>query len=418
MRSIYKNIIFQNLVINVFLVIFSYGLASLTGLASNAVFQPLKVAFLVYSMIKLYGKYNYDSVLKKTYIFSALIIFSCFFSVNPVASLKRATTLIFPLIYIGVSLKVLFNKYPYKTILDAIIVSIRWIYLIPSLSFFLFGGNLDEEDIYGETIGAFVSNHYGWASFIYIMSHFYLLQNRRAKIVSVWTLFLIANLGLLIISGSRSSLLSLFIGVLIWLLFKRGNFMFKAMAIFILLILSTTISNPDSALSKRINKTKYQIESTKGVKGDDYLLNSAENVDARIASRSIGVIIFERNPQLYFTGQGIFQFKEAIQKYMPSISVEYFKSGIHNSYLEIYFGCGVLVFIYFIWYFTIKPLSIYYKHLKDSLHMYLGVVIIIPFFESNITGGQFLFFPWFILVFFMLYVGKLYYKKTIKKYGK
>ncbi len=115
----------------------------------------------------------------------------------------------------------------------------------------------------------------------------------------------------------------------------------------------TTISNPDSALSKRINKTKYQIESTKGVKGDDYLLNSAENVDARIASRSIGVIIFERNPQLYFTGQGIFQFKEAIQKYMPSISVEYFKSGIHNSYLEIYFGCGVLVFIYFIWYFTL-----------------------------------------------------------------
>jgi hypothetical protein len=44
-----------------------------------------------------------------------------------------------------------------------------------------------------------------------------------------------------------------------------------------------------------------------------------------------------------------------------------------------------------------RPLKLLFYDLGGN-YILIIPLIIIPYFESNITGGQFLFFPWFILM--------------------
>ncbi len=384
-------------------VIIGYGLGVISEGLATVIFQPLKVLFLLYSMLQITQFYQNDIVLKKVYIFGALVLLSILFSVNSLGSLKRVFVLILPMIYIAASLRALFMMYDWDDILVAILKSFRWIFAIPSISFILFGGDLSETDMYGDIIGAFVSNHYGWGAFLFITSHWLLIQYKESRIISIWTALVVFNLFLLLISGSRSGLLSLLIAFVFWFFSKRGHVVIKLGITILFIYITISLLNSDSAISKRLDKTQTQLEVNEENTDDDYYSNSAYMVDSRATARAIGSLAFINNPQLFLTGMGIFQFREGLAKYAPWADSNYYRSGVHSSYLEIYFGCGFLVFAFFLWHFTLKPILIYIKYLRTQLLFFVGVAIIIPFFESNITGGQFLFYPWFISVFFLLY---------------
>ena len=397
-----KDIVFRNLFINALLVILSYGAASLTALASNAIFQPIKVMFLVYSIFQVKKIFFLNDITKKVFVFGLLILVTVVFSIDPITSFKKFSTMVFPLIYISASINYLFKRYSILTILCELTSIFRLIYILPIISFIIFGGDLSIQSIYGETLAGFVSNHYGWSSYVFIISHIFLIKNQYSKLISFWSLFLIIAFILLILSGSRSSLLSLFLSFSIWLLFSKINILSKVLLVSLSASFIFVVLNSVSLDNLRIQKTLSQIDFSKSTNSTNYKNNSALLSDTRKSARDIGVITFFENPELMVTGFGFFKFNDGLGKYSPTISKDYYKSGIHNSYLELFFGCGIFVFLYFLWHFTIRPLFIYIRYFKTNLLLYVGVVLIIPFFESNITGGQFLFYPWFILILFLL----------------
>lgn len=391
------------------LVLIGYGLATIVGSGINVIFQPIKSLFLLYSMFQLLGYYQNDLILKRTYVFSVLVLLTIPFSVVPLESFKRALTMLLPMIYVAVCCRALFLIYAWDDILIAILKSLRWIYLIPLISFVLFGGNLGETNIYGETIGAFVSNHYGWGSFVYITAHGILIQVKQSKLISIWTLLAGLYFVLLLISGSRSGVLSLSIAFFMWFFSFKGNVIFKFFITLSLVWAILSLLNSPSALSERLTKTQMQYEGISENDENDYYSATALVTDTRSTARAVGNMTFKNNPHLYLTGMGIFQFREALDVYAPWANPMYYSSGVHSSYGELYFGCGLLVFGFFFWNFVLIPFWIYFKYLRTVLLSFVGVVIVIPFFESNLTGGQFLFFPWFIFVFFLLY-----FKKQLK----
>ncbi len=398
-----KNPIYRNLILNMAFVIIGYGLASLTAMQSNVIWQPLKALFLLYSMSQVSQFYQNDKILKQIYIFSALVLLTIPFSVNILGSLKRVFIMLLPMVYIAASLRALFLIYPWDTIYIALLKSFRWIFVIPSLSFIFFGGNLSETDMYGEVVGAFVSNHYGWGAFLLIIAHWILIQYKQSSLFSIWTALVVFNLYLLLISGSRSGLLSLLVGFAFWFFSQKGHIVTKLGVALVFVYLGLSLVNSNSALSERLDKTQTQLETNENNTDDDYYSNSAYLVDSRATARAIGSLAFINNPHLYFTGMGIFVFRDGLHEYAFWADPNYYRSGVHSSYLEIYFGSGLLVFAFFLWNFVWKPVRIYIRYLRVPMLFFVGVAIIIPFFESNITGGQFLFYPWFISVFFLLY---------------
>ena len=96
---------------------------------------------------------------------------------------------------------------------------------------------------------------------------------------------------------------------------------------------------------------------------------------------------FNEEPIRWFTGVGMFNYD--FLKKSDSIL-----KGYHNSYFEILFGGGVILFILFLYFMLIYPFRVFWqKTLHYSLLFF--PLTIIPFFESDLTAGQFLFFPWF-----------------------
>ena len=98
---------------------------------------------------------------------------------------------------------------------------------------------------------------------------------------------------------------------------------------------------------------------------------------------------FESNLSPWLTGVGFYD--HSILNKMVSGLKTY-----HNSYLEILFGCGLPVFLLFLYFSFLRPIYVFFKIFSNFFPL-VPPIVIIPFFESNFTAGQFLFFPWFIL---------------------
>ncbi|WP_445725691.1 O-antigen ligase family protein [Flavobacterium sp.] len=311
--------------------------------------------------------------------------------------------MIIPMLYVALSLSILLKRYTWNAFYIAFLKSLRFVYLIPSISYILFGGNLNNIQVYGiEVIGAFESNNYGWAAFLVIVTHWQLIQFKESKFLSFWSVLAGFNFVILMISGSRSGLLSLMISILIWFITSKGMYIFKfLLPVLFISTIVLTMKDEESVLAQKFDKTLKQFESTATSSRDLYVNEFITSSDTRTTAREIAQITFYDYPLLNITGMGIFQFKEGLKTYANWASPSYYKSGVHNSYGEIYFGCGIFVFAFFLFQFVIKPLRIYFKYLKAYM-LFVPGIFIIPYFESDLTAGQFLFFPWFITIFVLL----------------
>ncbi|MBC8046656.1 MAG: O-antigen ligase family protein [Fimbriimonadaceae bacterium] len=183
---------------------------------------------------------------------------------------------------------------------------------------------------------------------------------------------------LLLISGNRSSWLSLILALMIFVLkLKIIRTDFKILILIIpVLIIIWIAAIPESSLNMRLNDTEKQMEQG----------------EARFDVAETATGYFNESKWKWFTGAGMFNYAEVI----PGNQL----SDYHNSYFEILFGGGVILFILFLNFMLFRPLyfyTLYYSKYFISIPPF----IVIPYFEANITGGQFLFYPWFI--FLLLY---------------
>ena len=321
---------------------------------------------------------------------AALLFTLSFFTANPLESIKQTLTFIVPFYYVVFSVCLLQIEYSIKPLLDELLSAINWVYSIPIASFFLTGGSLSDTNIYyissESDTTLFVSNHYGWSASIFLVTAIDLLSNKPLRFYRKILLLLgsIVALYLVLISGNRTSWLSIsIVGLVFVFRYQAVGLTKKALLLAIpFLLINYLILDPNSALNTRIKKTETQ--QKKG--------------EARANRIGVSVRYFNEQPALWITGLGLFNTSK-----VKSITGS---PSYHNSYLEILFGAGLISFSLFIYLFLFIPIIVYLQFFASN-YLFLFPVLIIPFFESNLTGGQFLFFPWFILTVF-LYKARYY----------
>jgi hypothetical protein len=383
--------IFRLLLINMALVILGYALGVLTGLASVAPMRILKYTVLLISvLIVLKLNVRILSLLTRyaqgIFVLSAALFLFALFTSSPLVSIGRALTFIIPFLYVALSVGYLLIRYTIRDTLNHCLNITNWIYFLPIVSYFITGGSLTDTNIYYISVEnndtAFVSNHYGWSGTIFIVTGIDLLRNAN---LPTWRRLLIVifcgiSMYLVLISGNRTSWLSLLLVFMVFIVqYRRIALYQKAiLALLPLGLIFYLIQDPTSALNNRINKTRVQ--AAKG--------------EARASVAKTMSSYFNSNPVLWATGIGLFN--------SPRIKQIIGWSGYHNSYFEVLFGTGVAMFLLFCYLLLVRPLWIYLRYFAEH-YLFLFPFVVIPFFESNLTGGQFLFFPWFIFVLLMSY---------------
>lgn len=322
-----------------------------------------------------------------------------FVSNNPFESIYKGLTFVFPLLYIIYSINYLLQYGAYNLLVSMSFL-ILVVYAVVPLSFLFLGFEIQRTNIYGYQEGEFfVSNHYGWSSVLFLLSSITVLRHYPLrKIYRLLIIILIPFVFyILIISGNRAGLLTGGLAFLIFFFKDRffsliGKFAVLSVIIFTVFLLSLTENSSIDYIEER---NEMQIKSG----------NEGRLIGANAMLRS-----FSQNPVYWFTGVGMFNYTE-LHKYGGVLPV------YHNSYSEVLFGSGIIVFLFFIKIMVYDPLKVFWK--KISTFSLLAIpLIIIPFFESNLTGGQFLFFPWFSYILLLnakeFRVNTIRFKNTIK----
>jgi O-antigen ligase len=80
-------------------------------------------------------------------------------------------------------------------------------------------------------------------------------------------------------------------------------------------------------------------------------------------------------------------------------------NGFHNSYAEVLFGSGVIVFVIFFFYYLIQPFVFFVRYVQKHYVSFFPIFIY-PFFESNLTSGQFIYWPWMSGVILLYFIRK------------
>jgi len=343
---------------------------------SKTVFLLIAILYLLKSYPKRFLLYP---ILNQTLVLFMVTLFliSSLLSDDVAYSISRTLTFVIPFLYVFFCIKYLIVKYGFSATWSGYTSSVNWVYIVPLLTFLVTGASFQLTDIYGKTGEEgliFVSNHYGWSSTIFLLTSIDLLNSKssgRFRKLIIY-LFGLLSIYLIYISGSRSSMLSVALAILVFLFFNTQLHFFYKTAITILMIYlgSNFMQLEESAVNKRYSVTLEQLEEG----------------EARVIIMDTAVGIFNSDKSLWIFGSGLFNYEIFNNKMNLK--------NYHNSYFEVLFGGGVFIFFVFVVLFVYKPLRNYigYYH-KYSLVIF--PILIIPLFESNLTGGQFLFYPWF-----------------------
>jgi hypothetical protein len=392
MDRIWKDTVIRGFFLNILLVIFSYAFGVMTGMASNAIMTPFRTLILFIYLYITFSKLTLSNfkLLKNEWhtlvLFIGMIFFLLFFSLDFFRTIDRTSQFAVPFIYILLVTMYLRKQYAAKEAWFYYLLIINMTYAVPILSYLLMGGGLEAKNIYGmKEEGAFASNHYGWASLFFILTFYDLYVNFTLEKWYKWFGFLMITpaLLLMLISGNRASYICFIVaGLIFFFRHNSVNLLIRLVLVaFFSFYVYDQLSDEQTALSARFKKTELQLE------------DEEQYGDTRKTARDTGFEVMNKHPETYLTGFGLFSFKEAIESLEPNTSESRIRSGVHNSYLELFFGSGIIVFGFFMIIYILYPLRIYMLYYSDKF-LFVLPVFIIPFFESNLTGGQFLFYPW------------------------
>jgi hypothetical protein len=123
-------------------------------------------------------------------------------------------------------------------------------------------------------------------------------------------------------------------------------------------------------------------------------VNQSSEGEPRVLAAQEMAVLFNSKMQYWLFGVGF-----ANDYYLDKADLGI--GDYHNTYYEILFGCGALVFILYIYIMLVKPLLKIYNEYLEFFPIAIPVIVI-PYFENNLTAGQFLFFPFVIFSSFSL----------------
>lgn len=382
--------------INIGSVVISYWLAGLTGMASNSITKPLRIVLLLGSLYYLFSMTRKQTFVVKgrnswqMWIFILLNIYVIPFSFNFFSSFEKFFNLIPFLIYINYVIVYLYRNINKEDLLILILRVFNLVYGFPVIAF-LFSGSVGEKDIYGDAVGGFANNHYGWACAMFLLTSLDLYRNDSSlSSKHLWFIRILAPLAvmLLSISGSRSGYLTFSLGFLIFILRNTNTHiaikLFSVLLVFLLIF--QLYGDQESALNKRLNKTEKQLKEG----------------ESRAKLANLCFESMSNYPETMLTGFGFYAFREALLRLNPNYDPIKLKINLHNSYYELLFGSGYLIFLFFLVFFPLRSILIFaLKH--SSKYVFLPPIILIPLFENNFNPGQFMFFPWFVIMFYYLH---------------
>jgi O-antigen ligase len=296
------------------------------------------------------------------------------------------------LVYINYFIVYLFRKYESPAVQAKLLQLFNLTYLYPLLIAFAWANPLALGNLYGATVGGFKSNVLGWAAMAFFVTAIDQVNNYRLNGWYKKLLLGISVLGLLTLAatGSRSSYLCLAISLVLLVVSSKKVKVFAKVLMTILIVglAYYNLANPESVVNKRIQKSEQQLE-----KGE-----------SRFQMAEIALETMLENPLLLLTGFGYDNFQEGIAQYR-GIELE-LRS--HNSYLELFITTGFFSFLFFLIFLVLNAL-IRYVLFDIRRFVFLPTFMIIPFFESNLNAGQFLFFPWMTFLFYYVHAGSRQY---------
>lgn len=398
--------VFLLLSINAVAVIIGYALSVATDGASVPMMKLFKQVILVLSIFYTMLQPDFKKSLRAlnnaglVIFLSVLLPVLAVFTEDVFGAINRVQTLIVPMLYVMFSMSILLYRYGQIQLIKWFCWMTTVVYAIPVISYVIYGGGFSGRTIYvgQETEDlVFISNQFGWASSMVFISSFCLLtvsqpsQRVKALLVPLYLL----SVYLIIVAGNRTSLLAVVLSFVVLLLrTKTIGFFPKIILILIPLGFVYYLQGVEnSAIDFLVQRTKQQQEVTG--EGRLNIMNSVLKA-------------FDRSPWLWITGVGIFDGTALNEKGNE------FK-GYHNSYWDLLFGLGIPLFLLFMKFMLFDPLKAFIQRVS-KIDLVFVPLAVIPFFESNLTGGQFLFFPWFMYIFILncnelfFYEGVLNYK--------
>ncbi len=375
--------------LNAFLVVVGYGLR-------DAAFQAVKlgrlglVALALVTLFARPGAYRFVFRGTKSWVLWVFILVNLLvlaFSVNFLKSAGRIAAWLPFLVYINYFVVYLFRKYDKETARKKLLLLFSLAYLYPLALMFLYANPLVNRNIYGKIISGYFSNVLGWAAVVSFVLAVDVANNFGPG--KKYRFFLVGVIGLalltLLATGSRSSYLCLVVSVLVLVVNSKRMGVAAKLLIFIGVMGATytMLADPDSALNNRIKKSEQQLE-----KGE-----------SRFEMAGIALETMAGQPWLLITGFGYDNFREGINHYR-GIAIDL---PSHNSYLELFITTGFFSFAFFLVFLVLNSIILYVA-LDARKFIFFPTFVIIPFFESNLNAGQFLFFPWMTFLFYYLHV--------------
>ncbi|MBD0254333.1 MAG: O-antigen ligase family protein [Cytophagales bacterium] len=374
--------------LNVFLVVVGYGLR-------GAAFQATKlgrmglVAVALVALFARPGAYRFVFRGDKSWVLWVFILVNLLvlaFSVDFLKSAARIAAWLPFLVYINYFIVYLFRKYDKETARYKLLQLFSLAYLYPLALLFVYANPVVNRNIYGRVISGYFSNVLGWAAIVSFVLAVDVLNNLAP--VKRYRFFLVGVVGLslltLLTTGSRSSYLCLVVSVVV--LVVNSKRMGAAAKLLILIGVTgatyVMLADPDSALNNRIRKSEQQLQQG----------------ESRFEMAEMALETMTQRPGLLITGFGYDNFREGISYYrgitldLPS----------HNSYLELFITTGFFSFILFLVFLVLNGIGLYLAY-DVRKFVFFPTFMIIPFFESNLNAGQFLFFPWMTFMFYYLH---------------
>ena len=402
LKRLLKDPVAWLLFLNSLFVIIGYALANITLKASVGIFGDFKniflfgsLAYLIFTNRVVNPNIIFDSGFIPV-IFGVLVLYISIGAGSDSESFLKTLTFLVPMVYVYISLSYLILQFGIQSTLRGFHLSLLLIYCLPLLSYIISGGKITETNIYGGggQNQPFASNNYGWSATLYILSFLFVFKNiKLKKFAKIFfaCLFPVALI-LLFVSANRSSWLSVAITLVPFLFAYKGvSLKYKIISVLVVLgFIAVLLNDPNSSINFAMQRTQRQE-------------NGGEE---RINTASIMINNFNDNKTKWLTGVGMYNFT-LIKNKVPL-------STYHNSYLEVLFGAGIFLFLLFLTFMVFRPIKrymlYYYKY-----SLLLPPLLILPFFESDLTGGQFLFFPWFTFIFLLNAKIKFWNKETYKE---
>lgn len=399
--ALVKDPVGRLLFLNALFVIGGYALSNLTGGAATGNASIFKNVFLFGSFFYLFFTnriINPGGIFDSGFIpviFGILILYVSIDTGTNAKGYLRVLTFFVPLIYVYLSLSYLVLKFGISVVLTGLHWGLLLIYSVPLLIYILSGGKITNTNIYGPggDEQAFASNNYGWSATMYILSYLFVWKDVHLK--KYWRIFfgllLLIAIILFFTSANRASWLSMGVAMIpFFFTYKELNIKYKIAGLLVVLgFVAYLLSDPNSSLNYASNKTTDQEQ-----KGE-----------SRFETAQVMFDQFNDDKTRWITGVGMFNFE--LLKNRDVLD------GYHNSYYEVLFGAGVLLFLVFLSFMVFRPLFRFVRY-YSKYTLLLPPLMIIPFFESNITGGQFLFFPWFTFMLLLNAKTKFWNRRTLK----